>query len=429
MKKARKAFLTMLSLILCSANIHAAEMSVSNVTIIKGGTALMEVNLTNTDIECTGIQFILNLPQGITPAKDASNAFILQKGTRISDVALTIGMSDKGNNTYQFLGYQGSGLPVAFPGTEGQVLTIMLQADNTVAIGEALNASLSTVYISDTSAQSHTLSDAPFTITVTEPIYTVLDENATTVPASSGSEAVSIRVLRTIKAGEWSTICLPFAMTEAETKRVFGNDVQLFSFTDYEATFDEVTDECTNITVNFEDADLASWGFEANIPYLIKVSSPITQFETTAVIEPDEAGAIVEFDNGRTGSRRVVYGTFYGTLRAGTKVPANCLFIGNDKFYYSTGKTNIKAFRGYFEFDDILTVVEGGSGVKMNFNAADEATGIGEIKNEKLKINNDVPVYDLTGRRVGRMKNGSNSDSSLSPGIYIVGGKKVFKNQ
>ena len=424
MKKVFLAFTAALFSILPAS--AANVVTVSDVTLTKGRTGTISVAMEN-DKPYTAFQMKLNLPQGITLVS-------VTKGARMDE---SHGLScQPATGMIACL----STVNALFTGNSGELFTITVSVSDDAELNTPLSASLTGVVLSTTSGFDN-LSDAPFTITVTEPIYTVLDENATTVPASSGGEAVSIRVLRTIKAGEWSTICLPFAMTEAETKRVFGNDVQLFSFTDYEATFDEVTDECTNITVNFEDADLASWGFEANIPYLIKVSSPITQFETTAVIEPDEAGAIVEFDNGRTGSRRVVYGTFYGTLRAGTKVPANCLFIGNDKFYYSTGKTNIKAFRGYFEFDDILTVVEGGSGVKMNFNAADEATGIGEIKNETLKINNDVPVYDLTGRRVGRTKDESNSDSSfggeadilhssfLSPGIYIVGGKKVFKNQ
>lgn len=418
MKRIKKTTLAILSLICFASHTFAAEISVANVTIAHGGTALMEVYLTNTDVECTGFQFLLNLPQGVTPAQDTNNAYILQKGSRVSALALTTGLSDKGNNQYQVMGYQGSGLPLAFPGTEGQVLTILLQADNTISEGDVLDASLTDIRISDTSAASHGLSNTSFSITVTAPTYTILNETSATVPESSNGETVNIRVLRTIKANEWSTICLPFAMTEAQTKAVFGDDVLLYSFVDY-----DFGDDNESLVVCFEKADLASWGFEANFPYLIKVSSPITEFETASVIDPDEENAIVEYATG-SGSRRKVHGVFYGTLHAGEKVPANDLFIGNGKFYYSTGKTTIKAFRGYFWLEDVLPSVENGNGVKMNFNIDGEATGItgnGDVSSALFTADGDVraPIHDLTGRRV----------SHPTRGFYIIDGKKVFKNQ
>ena len=40
-----------------------------------------------------------------------------------------------------------------------------------------------------------------------------------------------VRVKRTINANEWSTICLPFAITAEQVKGVFGDDVQLGDFT------------------------------------------------------------------------------------------------------------------------------------------------------------------------------------------------------
>ena len=53
-------------------------------------------------------------------------------------------------------------------------------------------------------------------------------------------------------------------------------------------------------------------------------------------------------------------------------------------------------------------------------------TGIGEIQNSKLKIQNDADaIYDLDGRRV----NGQWSiiTGQLPRGLYIVNGKKILK--
>ncbi len=409
----KKKLLTLLSLFVIFAETDAAEITVSDISIQKGGTALMEVYLTNTDKELVAFQFQMELPQGIKPAVDENNQYILQKGSRISSLAVTIGLSNIGTNKYQFAGYQGSGLPVPFPGTEGQMVTIMLTTDDTVQEGDELNATLTDIRVTDTSARTNYLNDATFIINVTAPpAKTVLDENSTTVPEASTGD-VEILVKRTIKAGEWNTICLPFAMTETQTKTVFGNDMQIIEFVNYELE-EDTEGNITSITVNFEDYDLEGFGFEANHPYLIKVSNPIEEFECTSTIEPDEGNAVVEYDNGRTGSRKVVYGTLYGTLHAGDYIPNNNLFLNSNLFYYSKGKTKIKAFRGYFDFIDVLSSVEG-AGIKMRVTLNGEVTSI-------IGIGEEIPtgaVYNLQGIFIG------NDTSDLQKGIYIVNGKKI----
>ena len=129
---------------------------------------------------------------------------------------------------------------------------------------------------------------------------TILDETSLVVPEET-TTPVDIKVLRTIKAGEWSTICLPFAMTGEEVTAAFGDDVQLADFIDYEVEEDE-EENIVKINVNFENLDPTD-GMEANYPYLIKINKTedITEFTANAVIEPDEENAVVEYDNGRTG--------------------------------------------------------------------------------------------------------------------------------
>ena len=57
------------------------------------------------------------------------------------------------------------------------------------------------------------------------------------------------------------------------------------------------------------------------------------------------------------------------------------------------------------------------AGVKgFTFIFDDMEDGIGEMKNEKLKMNNDV--FDLSGRKV---------NGQLLKGVYIVNGRKVLK--
>ena len=110
-----------------------------------------------------------------------------------------------------------------------------------------------------------------------------------------------------------------------------------------------------------------------------------------------------------------MYGTFYGTYHAQTTVPENGLFISDNKFWYSTGKTKMKAFRGWFEFEDVLADVEA-AGANIDF-TFDGTTGIREIR-EKSQA--EGAVYTLQGQYLGK----DIDLKKLPRGIYIVNGKK-----
>jgi hypothetical protein len=239
---------------------------------------------------------------------------------------------------------------------------------------------------------------------------TVLDENATTEPVEENN--ANVRVRRTIKAGEWSTICLPFAMTDAQVKAAFGNDVLLGDFNDY--VFDDVAGA---ISVNFQSVE----AIEANHPYIIKVSTPVSEFTADGVdIDPQEA--IVDFDASR---RKNQPRQFVGTYVANTVLDWGMLFLSDNQFWYSTGNTKMKAFRAYFNFYDLLPDFEDNyesRQVKMLF-GDNSTTCIKGIEDGRLKIEDSV--YDLQGRRVPSSTFDSQS-SIQKKGIYVKEGKKVI---
>jgi len=145
------------------------------------------------------------------------------------------------------------------------------------------------------------------------------------------------------------------------------------------------------------------------------VSAPISEFTLDGVdIVVDEDEAYIEFDNGKTGGRRVVYSGFYGTYHAGTVLDKFTLFLSDNKFWYSTGKTKMKAFRAYFEFLDILTDVEDAysSRISMNF-SNDKTTGINSLTAAPI-LKGEGSIYNLKGQRVEKP----------AKGIYVRDGKK-----
>lgn len=370
----------------------ADEMTATDVTIQQGKTAVLKVELNNPGTAYAGFQFKLTLPDGVTATK-------IEKGERIADLNITVELKEN-----QVLGYQT--VTTAFPGTSGVVANITLQADASLASGNYVGK-LTEVQIADPAENSYDLDDVTFTIAVSEPTEIVLDEASTTVPsATAGAEDLLVK--RTLKANTWSTICLPFSMTEAQVKAAFGDDVQLAEFVDYEA--EEVAGDICSITVNFDDVDLSSYGFEANFPYLIKVSSPLTEFTVTAKVEPDEDEAVSEYTNGKSGSRKEVYGTFKGVLHSGGYVPANDLFLSDNKFYYSTGISTIKAFRAYLNLVDVMPSSSASVAIRIN-----EGTTRVEGLSTPAQTGN---AYDLSGRKML-------SDKNLEKGVYVIDGQKV----
>lgn len=396
----KKILFALSVMMLLFQNVSADNITAEDVNVLPGKTVQLAINMNSSDRAYTAFQFELELPVGISVTE-------VLKSDRIpssADYVLTWSKVDNGDaNTYGFVGVDMSQSRAEITGTTGTILTLTLSAAETIDVGASLQAKLKNITMQPVEgSKTYTFSDWQFAINISDPWIT-LDENSTTLPEASDGET-EIKVKRTIKANQWNTICFPFAMTEAQVYEAFGEDVQVANFESY-----EVLDDLTGINVVFGDAGLGQWGLMANYPYIIKTSKDLTEFIVTSRIEPDEDYAYTEYAEGR-GPNKKVYGTFYGTLKAGGKVPANCLFLNGGDFWYSTGQSNIKAFRGYFDFVDGLASLENAaSNAKMVFRG--ETT---DIKDVTVETAND-DMYDLQGRRI------VNPDK----GIYIKNGKKV----
>lgn len=400
-----KRILFSLIALFCVSSYMLADdaWTVGNITIPQGKTAVAEVYLTNGTTKYRDFQFDLVLPQGLTFVK-------AQKGEVFAETQHSIATNTVAENTERIICSSNAG--DTFSGTATPFVLVTIQADASVAVGTQLTVKLTGVEIT-TDTEKINPADVTFKATI-ESAVKVLDETATQLPEAT-DKVYEVKVNRTINANEWSTLCLPFAMTANQLKDAFGTDVKLADFTGY----DSETDNANNIVdihVNFESMDVAQ-GLEANYPCLIRTSLDITDFTLETSIQPSQDDAIVEYDNGKPDSRRKVYGTFYGTLKAGDMVPQNGLFLNGNKFYYSTGNTAIKAFRGYFDFVDVLTSVEDANNVKVDFNIDGNTTLINGLSTSQ----DGSAVYTIDGKHMG-------SDMErLHRGIYIQNGKKVVK--
>lgn len=393
-----KIILSLVASLLFCGNAFADELVVKDITIPQGGTAELTVGFSSDgSTTYAGFSFNHTFADGIS---------VTNRSLSVDNFSITAA-----NENGVVVGP--SSLDAAFSGTEGDLIVLTLSADATTNIGDVIPCSLSNIVLTKKDASgslsSVNFDDVSFNITISR---WILDETSTTAPEAT-TDPVNVKVKRTIKANQWSTICLPFAMATEQVTEAFGSGVQLADFTGVVAELDAAEENTVGMTFNFNTVT----SIEENHPYLIKVANNISEFNVDGVtINPDEA--IVKCDENRikmSGKWYTFYNSFYGTYVADTQLDVMSLFLSGNQMWYSAGLTKIKAFRGYFVCDNayLTEVSDQLSSVKLNY-VIDGTTRINGLNADKT---NDA-VYDLSGRRI---------EKPQQRGVYIVNGKKVAK--
>ena len=408
----KKLCLSLMALLMASVMKAEDGFSVNALNIPQGGTGELEIVFESEAAKYNRFQLEVQMPEGITCV------YLPNEDPTVKDIACAkgelIGKTDHGisSNHVESQGIERficvSMNNRLIPAGKGVIMTVTYKADASLAVGTELTGHVKNVIYNDAESNEYKVADIPFTITIDEP-RTILDENSTAAPEPSDGP-VDVRVKRTIKANEWSTICLPFDMTTAQLNDAFGEmgtGWMLADFQGYETSEDD--ENIVGISIKFAKAT----AIEANHPYLIKVSEAVSSFTVDGVeIDPEEEPTVAAVK--RTKKQ---WSEFIGTYQAQTVVEDQMLFLNGNKFYYSSGATKMKAFRGYFDFYDVLSEVENANSRGLLVWEG-QATTIAEI---------DVPnvltgaVYNLNGQFMGTdvdMK-------SLPQGVYTVDGKKV----
>ena len=399
----KKLFILLSALWIAVAAQAGDNIVVKNVEVPQGGTATVEVELNNPDHTFTAFQMALQLPEGISGVLNDKGKLDIANGDRFDDHGLSSSVITGG---FQLACL--SNTSAAIEGTSGVLFSFDVQADAALQVGAELAAKFTGIAFTTTGqAVEVTLDDASFVITIGEPGDGRLhfDETSTKLPEFTAGDKADVTLNRTIKADTWSTIVLPFTLTKAKAEEVFGNDVQLAEFSGFEVDYGDDDENVIpfGITINFATYTMsAKKGMTGGKPFLIKTSKDIS------VIEADECSLVNAVSDVTKTDEFDTSGKFTGSFTK-TTVPADGLFLNSNKFYYSTGKSNIKAFRGWFELGAVLNQ-ETDFGVKMvidGFETKVEAIGVKDAAGN---------VYDLNGRKVIKAQKG----------VYIVNGKKVL---
>ena len=244
------------------------------------------------------------------------------------------------------------------------------------------------------------------------------------------------KVERTINANTWSTMCLPFKMSFAEALEAFGEDAQIAVWwvannpVKYDSQNNTIDLNFLPLSKTWPEETLATY-FDSRKPFLIKTSKAFSSF----IVKDKYIGDYNEEKNTYTsltdldtsikvqGAFDPISGTmsnnsFVGVFTAG-KVPEGALFFSGNKFYYSTGRSDINAFRAYLILAENLNpkAIDGSANVGILIN--DVPTYVEGISTKSLSNDN---VYSVSGINMG-----TESDlKHMKPGMYIVNGKKVI---
>ena len=201
---------------------------------------------------------------------------------------------------------------------------------------------------------------------------------------------------RTLKAGKWNSLCLPFALDADQIAASPLAGAQIMTLSGYEVSG-------STVTVSFADETTIA----ANKPYIVFIPGG------TDIVDPVFSDVTISYTDGALTTNQVTQGgaTFIGTyqpvtLDAGDKKK---LFLQDNKLYYPESTTTVNSCRAYFILTDDVPDIASGRGIVIDF---DGTTSI-DVRSKRSEVRGDV-FFNLSGRRV----------TNPTKGLYIHNGRK-----
>lgn len=242
-----------------------------------------------------------------------------------------------------------------------------------------------TITVSNVDADVDGLSSHTYYVQFYSPNYVYEDGKA--FKPWNGVEKVELK--RNFAAG-WNTLCLPFDVNPS----AFGEGVKVQKFSGYDAN-----------GLHFKEVS----SIAANTPYLVWFPSQSAQSFTFS-------GVAIRYTNPQS----IGFGgfTFIGNYDASKSM--NGLYgvatiDGVQKIMLGGGSSTLKATRAYFQYTGASNV----NGMRIQLEGENGATSIDGVQ----VLSGSFDIYNLQGIRV---RTAATSLEGLTPGVYVVNGKKVM---
>ncbi len=218
-----------------------------------------------------------------------------------------------------------------------------------------------------------------------------------------------IHYTRNFSNTSWQALYIPFSMRYEDWKDDFEvayiNGVRQLDMDD-----DGVIDKTTMDVVKIKSGNLIP-----NTPYLIKAKTTgeKTLSASGVTLHKAEENSI----DCRTTIAEYTFTGTYTTIPASKLIANNYYAMGGGSLIITDGTSDLKPYRWYMKIDarnPMYNVSLDAKTITINVVGEEETTGVNELR----MTNDELPVYDLNGRRV--------NENNLKPGIYVKNGKKVI---
>lgn len=416
----KKYLFTIIALCLGMVQANAQTLSFENAEIPENGKGSIKLKYETGGKTIVGYGFELVLPEGL------SVDIVGNEEEGYEPIWTALDGNTGVNLTFQApasFGFLPKNTASKINESGEYLMSLVLVADETLHQGDEVTVQVKKAMmmerVSETDQQSIKFDDFSFTVKITDSRL-VFDETKD-APVFTAGQKYDAKAVRTIKAGNWSSIVLPFSLTAAEYRAIFGDDVHLARLTALNVEFVEGTKEVKNIDLCFTTLPSTS-AMAAGRPHIILTSQEKDGAYEISVdgkaLQAPKTDQKAEFseEDEETGDEITINALFVGTYEGAT-IPANGIFLNSNKFYTSVGKTKTKGLRGWFDVD--AAVGQDMSAAKIGFIVDGEPTSVDGIPSYQRITEG---VYDLSGRKI-QLKDGDLN--KLQKGVYIIDGKKV----
>ena len=260
----------------------------------------------------------------------------------------------------------------------------------------------------------------------------------------------SIKLKRTFKPNQWTTLSLPFNLTQTEVEQIFGKGTQIIVFDKA-----KITSARTYLTFFYHEIQNVLPGY----PYLIrptlvdaKGNKMVSKSESadntpTYTITGDVDNiTLTEFtvynkainpfieqhefkSGGYTAKCTPSYCTANVNGKYSTQYKEGDIFVseGDGTVYISEGKSYGKGYRSYIDKDKTGTTTTTAKALSISFSGVEDGDDNGttteirvtELADDVIQTLGIGGVYNLNGQKV------ADTTRNLPAGIYIVNGRKV----
>ena len=238
-------------------------------------------------------------------------------------------------------------------------------------------------------------------------IYENADNTDALNTAVNANKTAKVKLIRNFKANTWTSIVLPFSVSNAMLKKVFGEDTKVIHF--------NRIDEEKNILYQMKHYhQMLVAGTPAIIKPSIDVKDPVFNGVQVTKTTVDDVIGVGKYNT-------------VGSYNNGTDIAQWSFYINNTGYWKQLsvdGKKQIGT-RAWIEGATAQMAIQVDGGFDDG-----ETTGIYEItvdddNNIGSRTNANGRIYNLNGQCVGN----ENTDiNSLANGIYMINGKKIVVN-